>query len=108
MDRELRILSGLHRGALLPLKPGEKLTIGSDPGCDVVLVDQGIASLAMSVQLVAQEWEIERFDVRGQLTDTRRLPIGDPVLLGGVVLTVEASTQAWEFLSADEVQRMPA
>ena len=104
MNRELRILSGLHRGALLPLNEGEKLTIGSDPGCDIVLVDPGIHALVLSVQLASDGWEIERFDSKGQITDTQHLPSGAVALVCGVVLTVVDSSQVWTFISAQDAQ----
>lgn len=38
---ELRVLTGLHRGAALPLN-GEQWSIGSSAGADLALYDPGI------------------------------------------------------------------
>ena len=106
MDRELRILSGLHRGALLPLTLGFRLTVGSDPGCDIVLVDPGVKPIELSVQLSPEGWQIERFDAKGKPTALQCLPWGQPEIAGGVVLTVVATTEEWIFVSADELERV--
>jgi hypothetical protein len=50
---ELRILTGLHRGAALPLD-GEAIHIGSASENDLVLVDPGMPALAGVIQRSAQ------------------------------------------------------
>jgi type III secretion protein D len=105
MNRELRILSGLHRGALLPLQLGSRLTIGSKADCDIVLVDPGIKPLELSVELSAEGWQIERFNAKGKPTDKQCIPWGQAEIVGGVVLTVVDAAQPWVFISADEVAR---
>ena len=45
---ELRILTGLHRGAALPLD-GDAIRIGSAAENDVVLLDPGMPALACAI-----------------------------------------------------------
>lgn len=111
MERELRILSGLHRGAFLPLNFGCRLTVGSDPSCDIVLVDPGVKSLELSVELSPEGWRIERFDANGKPTVSKIVPWGRPESAGGVVLTVVAAADPWVFVSIEQLtnkQPVPA
>lgn len=65
--QELRILSGYHRGATLPLD-GETLDIGADDDADVVLADPGIAAHHAQLSNEDGVWLLTPQDgpVRGQ------------------------------------------
>ncbi|KQV58037.1 MULTISPECIES: FHA domain-containing protein [unclassified Duganella] len=52
---ELRILSGLHRGASLPLG-GERYVIGASDDADVVLLDPGIANRHATLRHDGERW----------------------------------------------------
>jgi type III secretion system (T3SS) inner membrane Yop/YscD-like protein len=39
----LRVVKGLHRGALTPIAPSEVILVGADEDCDVILHDAGVA-----------------------------------------------------------------
>lgn len=108
MEHELRILSGLHRGACLPLVLGGKLTVGADPACDVVLVDPGMQPLEFSVQLEPGGWRVERFDRKGRAGEAACFPWDQPLAFGGVAVTVCESGRDWEFVAADEVAAVAA
>ncbi|CAM3620954.1 type III secretion system inner membrane ring subunit SctD [Bordetella flabilis] len=51
---ELRVLTGLHRGARCPVQDGA--TIGSDTECDIVLADAGIAAHAAAIHIGPAAW----------------------------------------------------
>ncbi len=55
MDSELRILSGLHRGATLPLD-GTTLLLGAHEDADVVIVDPGIVAHHASLEQSDGGW----------------------------------------------------
>ena len=105
MELELRILSGLHRGALLPLSFGSRLTVGSDASCDIVLVDPGVKGVELSVELSAEGWKIERFDSKGKPTGSKVLPWGQAESAGCVVLTVVETSAPWAFVSIEELNQ---
>lgn len=67
---ELRILSGLHRGAALEIDEDVgSLAIGASPDGDVLLADPGVARLHCRVSLQAGRWHIE--PVEGRVFDRR-------------------------------------
>lgn len=39
----LRVVKGMHRGALTPIAPSEVVLVGADEDCDVILHDAGVA-----------------------------------------------------------------
>lgn len=55
MTYELRILSGLHRGAILPLDE-DQLSIGAHEDADVVLVDPGVESIHARLSKSESGW----------------------------------------------------
>ncbi|CAM3833382.1 type III secretion system inner membrane ring subunit SctD [Bordetella tumulicola] len=57
---ELRVLIGLHRAARCAVHDGA--TIGSDPECDIVLTDEGIAPRAGRIRLKEQGWLLDTDD----------------------------------------------
>lgn len=97
-DMELRILSGCHEGASLALAAGERLLVGSDGDCDVLLSDCGLpadAPLQVSCQdgrwFVLSPGEPEQ---GGEAAHAGLLP-GTVALLGQVHATVCAAHLEW-------------
>ncbi|PUE49826.1 hypothetical protein B9Z45_15520 [Limnohabitans sp. 2KL-17] len=84
--RELRVLSGLHKGAALTLS-FETVTIGSDPNCTVVLLDAGVKPLHASLQ-----W----LDGKGWAqADSPEFALTSPWRVGPVWLSVVAPESPW-------------
>ncbi|RZI42204.1 hypothetical protein EGT07_13345 [Herbaspirillum sp. HC18] len=98
---ELRVLSGLHRGATLPLD-GRPHVIGASEDADVVLVDPGIAEKHATLTLADSGWQLSALGGTLRTADTNRpetsidLPIGGFARAGDVWLTVVDEDTAWE------------
>ena len=98
---ELRILSGMHRGATLPLDQ-RALNIGADDDADVVLVDPGIAADHATLTPGAQGWTLEARDgeLRGsednRLRERLELAAGQFARLGHVWLCVAGADAPWQ------------
>lgn len=98
---ELRILSGLHRGATLPMEPRSHL-IGASEDADVVLVDHGIAERHAALTMDSEGWSLTAMDgeVRGAETDApagqHGLAAGEFARVGRVWLTVVEQDAPWE------------
>lgn len=98
VDIELRILSGCHEGASLALAAGERLLVGSDGDCDVLLSDCGLAADAP----LQVSWQDGRWFVLppgapaqgGEATDAGML-LGVVALFGQVHATVCAAHLEW-------------
>lgn len=97
---ELRILSGYHRGATLPLG-AEALTIGADEDADVVLADPGLAARHARLVPDGGSWVLEALDgaVRGAadnaVLERIALDAGDCARLGAVWIGVCAQDAPW-------------
>lgn len=102
-DMELRILSGCHQGASLALAADERLLVGSDGDCDVLLSDCGLAADAP----LQVSWQDGRWFVRsprepaqiGEAADAGLL-LGAVALLGQVHATVCAAHLEWTPMAA--------
>lgn len=100
---ELRILSGLHRGAFLPLA-AEPLSVGSDEACDVVLVDEGVAPLHATVRALDCGYSIQRQG--GAVCGRDGHPLADMLVpgaciaLGPVWFSVDWEGQPWPTVPA--------
>ncbi|MDI2591003.1 FHA domain-containing protein [Pseudomonas sp. 681] len=100
MMYELRVLTGLHRGAALPLTGGE-WSIGSSNGADLALYDPGIKDRHCLLRLVDDTWSLARKD--GAVTDSEghkvdaiaTLQPGTPFALNGVWLSVVSANTEW-------------
>ncbi|MFJ2536399.1 FHA domain-containing protein [Pseudomonas sp. NPDC087614] len=100
MMYELRVLTGLHRGAALPLNGGE-WSIGSAVGADLALYDPGIKDRHCLLRLVDDTWSLARKD--GPVTDSEghkvdaiaTLQPGTPFALNGVWLSVVSANTEW-------------
>lgn len=100
MMYELRVLTGLHRGAALPLN-GEEWSIGSSQGADLALYDPGIKDRHCLLRLVDDTWSLARKE--GTVTDSEghkvdaiaTLQPGTPFALNGVWLSVVSANTEW-------------
>ncbi|WP_338802040.1 FHA domain-containing protein [Pseudomonas sp. RSB 5.4] len=100
MMYELRVLTGLHRGAALPLSGGE-WCIGSAQSADLALYDPGIKDRHCLLRLVDDTWSLARKD--GPVTDSEghkvdaiaTLQPGTPFALNGVWLSVVSANTEW-------------
>lgn len=98
---ELRILSGYHRGATLPLE-ARPLSIGADEESDVVLADPGLAARHARLAPEDGRWVLEALDgaLRGE-HDNACLPkivldAGDCARLGAIWLAVCQADSPWQ------------
>jgi type III secretion protein D len=63
---ELRILTGLQRGAAMAIEEGRILTLGSDDNCDVLILDHGIAEQHLTLEYQEEALVLNPLDeVRG-------------------------------------------
>lgn len=98
---ELRILSGLHRGATLPLSE-EALSLGASDEADVVLLDEGIKLRHASLSKTENGWLLSQedggvFSAASQVAHTLLdLDAGDFARIGPVWIVIVAQDSAWE------------
>lgn len=100
MLHELRVLTGLHRGAALPLT-GEQWSIGSSSSADLALYDPGIKDHHCLLQRIDDTWSLMRKE--GVITDSEghrvdeiaMLKPGTPFALNGVWLSVVSANTEW-------------
>ena len=105
---ELRVLSGLHEGAALPLF-GECWSIGADQDADLELYDPGVAARHARLHGMAGRWTVQAQEgllqddagtVRAQIAD---LAPGRAFAIGGIRLCVADTQSAWLDERADAV-----
>ncbi|WP_260954389.1 FHA domain-containing protein [Pseudomonas citri] len=112
---ELRVLTGLHRGAALPLS-GEQWSIGSSSDADLALYDTGIKGRHCMLQLVDSNWSLTGQE--GIVTDNEghrveaisTLKPDTPFSLNGVWLSVVSANTDWpedETVSAELASPAP-
>jgi len=98
---ELRIASGLHRGATLPLE-NRALLIGANEDADVVLVDPGMASRHATLSQTDSGWVLCAEDgiVRGADSNQPQpvidLTVGSFARVGDVWLMLSYEHAEWE------------
>jgi type III secretion protein D len=98
---ELRVLSGLHRGATLPLDENAHV-IGASDDADVVLVDPGIEEKHATLSLTESGWLLSALDGTLRTADSNQpqtvidLAPGDFARLGSIWLTVVGQDARWE------------
>lgn len=103
---ELRILSGLHRGAAI--YPGKaSLSVGSDPGCDIVLLDEGVQGEHLVLEPLSTPghptWQVFVSDRAARATDAQgsdwtsgaTLAEGELIGLGEVWLCITPANAPW-------------
>jgi type III secretion protein D len=108
---ELRVLTGLHQGAALPLV-GEQWAIGSNAEQDLALQDPGVEQLHCLLQRQGESWVLNAAD--GSICDeeghshaaTELIP-NAAFVLGSVWLCVSPAEDAWPSLPAVIGKRRP-
>lgn len=109
---ELRILSGLHRGAALPLDE-DTVVIGSDESSGVVLLDPGIEPAHASLRKTSEGWALSPLDGDVLGSDTNEhlqsldLQPGEFGRIGRVWITVVDSEAGWSDPPPDPVDIEP-
>ncbi|GFM85711.1 EscD/YscD/HrpQ family type III secretion system inner membrane ring protein [Pseudomonas cichorii] len=109
---ELRVLTGLHRGAALPLN-GDQWSIGSSSGADLSLYDPGIKDSHCMLRLVDSTWSLASSE--GPVTDSEghkiegitQLEPGTPFALNGVWLSVLSANTEWPPEEDEENEEQP-
>jgi type III secretion protein D len=97
---ELRILSGLHRGATLPLDERSHV-IGASDDADVVIVDPEIEGRHASLSLTSSGWKLAGMDgsVRNAQSNQAQAAIdlapGEFARVGNVWITVVEQNARW-------------
>lgn len=97
---ELRVLSGLHRGASLPLG-GERYVIGASDDADVVLLDPGVAGRHATLRHDGERWLLAALEgnIRGAGSDEELeehlLASGDSARIGAVWISVANAAAPW-------------
>lgn len=97
---ELRILSGLHRGASLPLG-GERYVIGASDDADVVLLDPGVESRHATLRHDGERWLLAPLEgsVRSPNSDAELeeyvLAPGSSARIGAVWVNVSDASAPW-------------
>ncbi|MES2743022.1 MAG: FHA domain-containing protein [Pseudomonadota bacterium] len=102
MNYELRILSGLHRGATLPMDADGALEIGASEQAGVVLVDPGMAPRHARISASEGGWLVEALE--GELfspEDSRarrlvELQAGGFARIGEVWISIVAEDAPWQ------------
>jgi len=93
---ELRVLSGLHQGAALPLV-GEQWVVGAAEDADLALYDPGICARHVRVSQRQGEWLLDRLE--GTVGDTEGEPqvlqANAPFSVAGVWLCLALADQPW-------------
>lgn len=109
---ELRILSGLHRGAALPLD-GAPLELGAGEAADVVLADHGLAQRHARLVPAATGWRLEALDgeVHDAMTAAAQTavdcPPGGCARLGTVWICVSPVDASWQAAPASVAEPAP-
>ena len=106
---ELRVLSGLHQGAALPLF-GEHWSIGAHQDADLELYDPGVEGRHAQLHCIDGRWTVQAQEgLMQDETGTTRAQIADLVpgvkfSIGGIRLCVANAQRAW----ADEPEEVPS
>lgn len=101
---ELRVLTGLHQGAALPLV-GEQWGIGADADQDLALHDPGVEQLHCRLQRQGEDWRLDAADgavadEEGHLHGSTLLTPNTAFVLGSVWLCVSPAEDPWPSLPA--------
>ncbi|MDO7895756.1 FHA domain-containing protein [Pseudomonas citrulli] len=97
---ELRVLSGLHRGAALPLV-GDEWVVGAAEDADLALYDPGVCARHVRVGRIEEQWRLELLegtvcDAQGQpWTATAPLAVNAPFVVAGIWLCLAPADQPW-------------
>ncbi|WP_434560172.1 FHA domain-containing protein [Pseudomonas sp. Z4-20] len=111
---ELRVLSGLHRGAALPLV-GEQWVVGAAEDADLALYDPGVCARHVVLKQVQGQWLLDTLEgpvCNGQgqpWASTEPLQGNAPFSIAGVWLCLAPADQPWpEEAALDEAAQLTA
>ncbi|MGE9550886.1 FHA domain-containing protein [Erwinia amylovora] len=110
---ELRVLSGRHQGAALPVSGGQ-WTLGQAEDADLLLTDAGVAAHHATLLFAEQRWQLQAMEGRlltaageaQELLDP--LELDHPFALGDVWLSLVPAEQPWEEMQAAPAPPKPA
>jgi len=88
---ELRVLTGLHREARCDVADGA--VVGADPGCDIVLADEGVAPHAARLRIGDLGWHLD--EEGSTATEATSTPFNHAVPLGSVWITIARHGDPW-------------
>ncbi|WP_380184343.1 FHA domain-containing protein [Kalamiella sp. sgz302252] len=110
---ELRVLTGRHQGAALPVSGG-RWTLGQSEEADLQLTDNGVLPEHAALCFIDEHWQLQGIEGRiGQqegepLTLLEPLPTDTPFALGEVWLCLAQAEQPWEEMRAAPQPVAPA
>lgn len=91
---ELRVLSGLSRGAAMPLE--DQITIGSDFACDLILVDPDVAERHATLQALGNgRYTLSMVDA--PRTSPTNVGLGEQFEVAGIRMVLAPSDAPWDF-----------
>lgn len=93
---ELRVLSGLHCGAALPLS-GDRWQIGASPLADLLLSDESMAGCERWLHRQAESWRLTETE---DASDGQTITAEEPFVLAGVWLCVAQASTPWHEAAA--------
>jgi type III secretion protein D len=93
---ELRVLQGIHEEARCAVEDGA--SIGSDPACDIVLSDEGIAPLAGHLYFQSEGWSLHSSENNTNIST----PWNQAISLGAAWITVAAEGAPWIFVPSEQ------
>jgi len=101
---ELRVLTGLHKGAALPLV-GEQWLIGAEETRDLALHDPGVETLHCRLQRAGDTWQLLAeegtvLDGEGHSHASMEVLLDCPLVLGSVWVYLAAAESPWPTLPA--------
>lgn len=109
---ELRILTGLQRGAAMAIEEAQTLTVGSADNCDVLILDHGIAEQHLTLEYQDEALILNPLDeVRGDDGDY----IDEPIIverlhlfyLKGIWVGIADSEDDWSIFDSLIPEKLP-
>ncbi|MFG6076414.1 FHA domain-containing protein [Erwinia sp. OPT-41] len=110
---ELRVLTGRHQGAALPVSGG-RWTLGHSEEADLQLTDDGVASQHAALCFEDERWQLHGIEGQVRQAEGEPLTLLDPLspdtpfALGEVWLCLAPAEQPWEAMRAAPLPVAPA
>ncbi|MEI2266969.1 FHA domain-containing protein [Erwinia sp. CGal63] len=96
---ELRVLTGRHQGAALPVSGG-RWTLGRSNEADLQLTDDGVLPLHAALCFVDDVWQLQELEGKVRQPDGDLLSPDTPFALGEVWLSLTHAAQPWDEMRA--------
>lgn len=90
---ELRVLTGLHRDARCPAR--HDAVLGTDPDCDIVLADEGLAPRTVRLKLGTNGWDLAPDSETAEAPVPPSTPFNQALPLGPIWITVARPSDPW-------------